>query len=113
MTKGKDLLLIVIVIILALISTIANLGWLRLLFRIPVLIYFLANIFIHAVYRLQMEEVLHKGLKQRFYWGLLSFLFVNSLCPDADDVKTYAFFHQSTNEGVVSLCQGSAPMSLS
>jgi hypothetical protein len=88
-----DLLLLIFTVIVGIISYILNIGWLRLIFILPFLVYYLIVLISGIIY---VSKNCSKGNKKQrnvFYFGLLTYVFFNVFFFDTADIgPPYCFF---------------------
>ncbi|AGF57844.1 hypothetical protein B0P06_003847 [Clostridium saccharoperbutylacetonicum] len=88
-----DLALLIFTVILGIFSYIFNLGWIRLIFFLPFLIYNLIILISGIIY---VSKNCNEGNKKRklvFYLGLLTYMLFNVFFIDGGDIgPSYCFF---------------------
>ncbi|WP_238916790.1 hypothetical protein [Clostridium sp. YIM B02555] len=88
-----DLTLLIFTVIIGIFSYIFNIGWIRLIFFLPFLIYNLIILISGIIY---VSKNCNEGNKRRklvFYLGLLTYILFNVFLIDGGDIgPSYCFF---------------------
>lgn len=91
--QAVDLLLLVLTVIVGIISYILNLGWVRIIFIIPFLVYNILMLITGIIYVLMNSKKGKSKPRNVFYIILVSYILFNVFLCDGGDVgPPYCFF---------------------
>lgn len=115
MTRQKvvDLLLLMIAVTIGVLSYVFNMGWLRIIYSIPLFVYSFTVLILGIIYVFKNCNV--GNIKQRkvFYISLLTYILFNVFLLDSGDTgSSYCFFGLIKLDFLVSLLSDIAMMSL-